>query len=398
MDPILALALIVAAGVAATRLSPIATRGLYLEHATLLALLGVVLGPLAGVLDADTRRALSPVAALAAGWVGFALGGRCERRAFERLAPRLALLALAQAVVVTVGVAALVMALGRLVPALKDAWQPTIPAALALGAIAAVSGPTSVELVADRLGLSPGRRGVLGRLAVLDSLFGFLIFTLAMALAPPGGSAGNLGAALGVLLAVGGGVLVAMLFLALTRREQDLDRLGVILAATVLLAAGLGHAARLSPLLVCAVAGALVIHRTTHRQEILQVIENWEGPLAAVLLILAGAHLWLPTAWLLPAAAVLVAARLALKWGAVRFVPLRGDLPADAGLATAPQGTLAVALGLGYAVALAERNAAAAGGFLATVLFAVALAQLAAPALVRRALGGIQGVNGAAGG
>ena len=397
MDPVLALALIVAAGVAATRLSPIATR-LYLERATVLALLGVVLGPLSGVLDADARRALSPVAALAAGWVAFALGGRYDRRALERMAPRLVLLALAQAVVVTLGVAALAIGLGRLVPALKEAWQPTVPAALALGAIAAVSGPTSVELVAERLGLSPGRMGAVRRLAALDSLFGFLIFTLALALAPPGGSAGNLGAVLGVLLAVGGGVLVGMLFLALTRREQDLDRLAVILVAAVLLAAGLGYAARLSPLLVCAVAGAFVMNRTTHRQEILQVIENWQNPLAAVLLILAGAHLWLPTLWLLPAAVALAAGRLALKWGAVRVVPLRGDLPGDAGLATAPQGTLAVALGLGYAVALAERSATAAGGFLATVLFAVALAQLAAPTLVRRALGGIHGVNGAAGG
>src|SRR2546422_11762351 len=86
---------------------------------------------------------------------------------------------------------------------------------------------------------------------------------------------------------------------------------------------------------------------------------------------------------ILVAAPLGAVARIAAKWAAVRYG--RGLLqltavPPDAGLATAAQGAAAVALGLNFAVMYDG------GGVLTTVVLGVAVAQLAAPALLRLVL------------
>src|SRR3989454_6340946 len=120
------------------------------------------------------------------------------------------------------------------------------------------------------------------------------------------------------------------------------------------------------------------------RHVVRQVLTRWTPAACAVILLVAGASLALPTGWILVAAPLGAVARIAAKWAAVRYG--RGLLqltavPPDAGLATAAQGAAAVALGLNFAIMYDG------GGVLTTVVLGVAVAQLAAPPLLRLVLG-----------
>jgi hypothetical protein len=109
-----------------------------------------------------------------------------------------------------------------------------------------------------------------------------------------------------------------------------------------------------------------------------------------VLLVLAGAWLTLPTAWVLLAAPLLAALRIAAKWAAVRFGrgPWRlSAVPPALGLVTVAQGGAALALGLHFVLQYGGPAPDASGAVLATVVLMIALAQLAAPRLLPLALG-----------
>src|SRR6059058_969851 len=80
-------------------------------------------------------------------------------------------------------------------------------------------------------------------------------------------------------------------------------------------------------------------------------LAEWERPICAVCLILAGALLTLPTVWILAAVPVLGALRVGARWAGARYarVALRlRDVPPHSGLGTVAQGGTALALGINY--------------------------------------------------
>jgi hypothetical protein len=107
------------------------------------------------------------------------------------------------------------------------------------------------------------------------------------------------------------------------------------------------------------------------------VLAGAERPIYAVLLVVAGGLLALPTAWILLAALVLWGLRAVAKWAAVRA---RGSR--DMGLATIAQGGVVVALGVGYTILYGGGG----GALLATIVLLVAASQVSAPALLALAL------------
>jgi hypothetical protein len=394
VNPVLALGLLAAVGILATRLPGLPLRqslplDVVFAAGVPLVLLGVVLGPGIGVLDATVLRALAPVTALAVGWLGAVLGARFEWRYVKRISPRIWVLTGldAVAVLVVVGLGAWVLA--WLEPALSAAWTPRLPAMLALGAVAATSGPGAVALVAQALGVRRGVANAFGLAAALETAWGALALTLALAVHHPRGPAG--GVALGwfswLALALGSGALVGMLFLSLTRLRPDPEHVGIALLGTMLFGAGVGYAADISPFVVCGVAAALIVNATALRRRVRTLLAAWEHPIYAVLLVIAGAVLVLPTFWVLVAAPLLFGLRIAAKWAVVRYgrVPLAlGALPPHLGLATVAQGGLAIALGISFFITY--RAASGAGALLTTIVVSVGLAQLAAPPLMNLAL------------
>ena len=396
MSPVLALGLLAAVGVLATRLPRLPPRrprslDLLFAAGAPLVLLGVVLGPGIDLLDAAALRALAPVTALALGWLGALLGARCERRYVTRIPRRLWLLSglEALAVLLVVGIATWLLARAR--PALGAAWTPRLVAVLALGTVAAASGPGAVALAAQALGVRRSVARVCGLAATLATAWATLALTLALTISPLRGSGGG-GATHGwfpwLALTLGSGTLVGMLFLSFTRLRPDPEHVGVALLGAMLFGAGIGYAADLSPLVVCGLAAALIVNVSPLRRRVQGLLAAGEHLIYALFLIIAGAVLALPTIWVLAAAPILWALRTAAKWAVVRYArdPLHlGAIPPHLGLATTAQGGLAIALGASFL--LADGPTSGTGSpLLTTIVVGVVLAQLAAPPLMRLAL------------
>jgi Kef-type K+ transport system membrane component KefB len=386
VNPLLALALLFVAGIAATHLHlpsfPLRRRlslDLVLAAGAPLVLLGVLLGPGAGVLDRDTLQIFAPVTALGIGWIGAVFGAHLEWRVLRRISRRAWGRAALQATAV-LGLTALAAALlARTVPALGAAWRPTVPAVLTLAAAATISGPGAVALVTRLVGVRRSVARRLERAALLDTAFGALVLTLALALHHPHrpfvGVAIGWAKWLGVAAVVGGAVGVLAVWLA--RLRSDGHELGLDLLGVMLLGSGVAYGADLSPFVVCALAAALIVNRSPDRRRVQGLLQAWEHPIYAVLLVVAGALLHLPTAWLLPAAILLGLVRVAARWATGRFVP------GSVGVATVAQGAVAVAVALSFTLVYTGPPP---GTVLTTVLLGVALAQAIAGPLMALAL------------
>ena len=357
-----------------------------------------MLGPGIEFIGRPLLRALAPVSAFAIGWIGALLGARFEWRYVRRI-PRAAWLlgaTTATAVVVVVALGAWLLA--RLVPPLATVWTPRLPAVLGLAAVAAVSGPRAVTAVARAVGLRKSASRALERAAALETACGAVVMIVPLALHRSQLGAGNpeLGWVSWIVFAAGSGVLVGLVFLSVTRLRAAREEAGLALAACMLFGAGIGYATDLSPFVVCALAAVLIVNASPRRRQMQTALAEWERPICAVFLIIAGALLTLPTVWILAAVPVLAALRVGARWASARYarVALRlRDVPSHIGLGTVAQGGTALALGINYFLMYGDRPDTpgggiagdAAGAVLTTLVLGIALAQLAAPTLMRLA-------------
>jgi hypothetical protein len=373
VHPVLALALVILAGIGVTRLSRPAFR-----HPPLLSnllatgvpflLLGLLLGPGLGVIDAAGLRMLEPLIVLAIGWTGAVFGAHLEWRMVRRISRRTWLVGATLALPVLVVTTVMAVTLGRAVPPLAEVWgRPLIPAALVLGG--------ALTTAASQRGPRLGRRN-----ALLDTAFGAGAVTLGVALYHPHVALRSLALTVVAGLALGG------LFVALARTDLLSEPRDACLAAfaVTLSGAGLSYVAGLSPFVLCGLEAAVFMSFSpaTVRRAVAELLSRWEVPLYAAFLIVAGALLRPLTAWLLLAAAVLALLRVVVRWVTVRFGLDQVD-PVWRSLPFAPppefahsvirQGATAVALAAGF-----DLTRDAPGPMLVTALLSVMAAEVLA--------------------
>ena len=348
MHPVLALALVILAGIGVTRLSRPSFRypallGDLLATGVPFLLLGLLLGPGLGVVDDPGLRLLQPVVALAIGWTGALFGTRLEWRMVRRISTRTWLVGATLALPVLLVTTVMAVVLARALPPLAEAWgRPLLPAALVLGG--------ALTTAASQRGPRLGRRN-----ALLDTAFGAAAVTLAVALHHPQLAPRN------ILLTLVAGAALGGLFVALARGgllAEPRDA-GVAAFAVILCGAGVSYAAGLSPFVVCALEAAVFMSFSPAdvRHAIAGLLRRWEVALYAAFLIVAGALLRPLTVWLLPAAVVLALIRVLVRWVTVRFGLDQVD-PVWRSLPFAPprefahsvirQGATAVALAAGF--------------------------------------------------
>ena len=370
MHPVLALALIILAGIGVTRLSRPSLR-----HPALLddlvatgvpfLLLGLLLGPGLGVVDAAALRTLQPVVALAIGWTGARFGTRLEWRMVRRISTRTWLIGATLALPVLLVTTVMAWTLGRALPALVDAWgHPVVPVALVLGG--------ALTTAASQRGPRLGRRN-----ALLDTAFGAAAVTVGVALYHPHAALRSLALTLVAGMALGG------LFVALARGGLLSEPRDACIAAfaAILCGAGFSYVAGLSPFVVCGLEAAVLMSFSPAavRHTVAGLLGGWEVPLYAAFLIVAGALLRPLTAWLLLAALVLALIRVLVRWVTVRFGLDQVD-PVWRSLPFAPppefahsvirQGAAAVALAAGFDLVRGSP-----GAMLVTVLLSVMAAE-----------------------
>jgi len=348
VHPVLALALVILAGIGVTRLSRPSFRypallGDLLATGVPFLLLGLLLGPGLGVVDDPGLRLLQPVVALAIGWTGALFGTRLEWRMVRRISTRTWLVGATLALPVLLVTTVMAVVLARALPPLAEAWgRPLLPAALVLGG--------ALTTAASQRGPRLGRRN-----ALLDTAFGAAAVTLAVALYHPQLAPRN------IMLTLVAGAALGGLFVALARGgllAEPRDA-GVAAFAVILCGAGVSYAAGLSPFVVCALEAAVFMSFSPAdvRHAIAGLLRRWEVALYAAFLIVAGALLRPLTVWLLPAAVVLALIRVLVRWVTVRFGLDQVD-PVWRSLPFAPprefahsvirQGATAVALAAGF--------------------------------------------------
>jgi hypothetical protein len=370
VHPVLALALVLVAGIGLTRLSRPTRRArpLLADLAAIGApflLLGLLLGPALGVIDSAGLRLLQPVIALAIGWIGALFGARLEWRMVRRISGRTWLVGATLALPVLAVTTILAWVLARRLPALAESWgHPSVPAALALGG--------ALTTAASQRGPRLGRRN-----ALLDTLFGACAVVSAMALDHPHLALRNVAWTLIAGLGLGG------LFVALARGDiiSDPTEAGVAALAVLLCGAGVSFATGLSPFVVCALVAAVAVSFSPVpiRRAIAGVLTRWEIGLYAAFLIVAGALLRPMSPWVVLAAPVLALFRVIARWVTVRFGLDQVD-PVWRSLPFAPppefahsairQGATAIALAAGF-----DLVRGAAGAVLVTVLLSVMAAE-----------------------
>ena len=370
MHPVLALALVILAGIGVTRLSRPSFR-----HPALLAdllatgvpflLLGLVLGPGLGVVDDAGLRMLQPLVALAIGWTGALFGARLEWRMVRRISARTWLIGATLALPVLLVTTVMAWTLARALPPLAEAWgRPLLPAALMLGG--------TLTTAASQRGPRLGRRN-----ALLDTAFGTAAVTVAVALYHPHVALRSLALTLVAGVALGG------LFVGLARggllsepRDAGIAAFGVILCG-----AGFSYVAGLSPFVVCGLEASVLMSFSPApvRRAVAGLLSGWEVPLYAAFLIVAGALLRPLTAWLLLAALVLALIRVLVRWVTVRFGldqvdPIWRSLPfappPEFAHSVIRQGGTAVALAAGFDLVRGSP-----GAMLVTVLLSVMAAE-----------------------
>jgi hypothetical protein len=372
VHPLLALALVVAAGIGVTRLTRPALHHPLLDGILAtgvpFVLLGALLGPGLGVLDSPALRIVQPIVALGIGWVGAAFGAHLEWRMLRRVSPRTWLVGAALAIPVLVTTGATAWALARSVPLLGDAWgRPFAAVALILAGAATTA--------ASWRGPKLGRRN-----ALLDTMFGTAAVAAGVALYHPQLALRS------VALTVLAGAALGGLFAALARHELTELGVAVALGGLIIWGAGFSYALGLSPFVVCALIAAFSVSAAPApvRLAAQKVLRRWEIPLYATFLLIAGASLRSFTIWLLPAAVLLAVIRAAVRWVTVHFGLDQMD-PIWASLPFAPprefafpamrQGAAAVALAAGFDLVRADSGGGA-------VLLTVLLSVLAAEAIV----------------
>ena len=370
MHPVLALALVILAGIGVTRLSRPSFR-----HPKLLddlvatgvpfVLLGLLLGPGLGVVDAAGLRMLQPLVALAIGWIGALFGARLEWRMMRRISTRTWLIGTTLALPILLVTTVMAWTLARALPPLGEAWgRPLLPAALVLGG--------ALTTAASQRGPRLGRRN-----ALLDTAFGAAAVTVGVALYHPHAALRSLALTLVAAMALGG------LFVALARGGlvSEPGDAGIAAFAVILCGAGFSYVAGLPPFVVCGLEAAVLMSfaPAAARHAVAGLLSRWEVPLYGAFLIVAGTLLRPLTAWLLLAALVLALIRVLVRWVTVRFGLDQVD-PVWRSLPFAPlpefahsvirQGATAVALGAGFDLVRGSP-----GAMLVTVLLSVMAAE-----------------------
>jgi hypothetical protein len=372
VQTVLALALVIVAGIGVTRLSrpslrPPALLTDLVATGVPFLLLGLLLGPGLGVVDAAGLRMLQPLVALAIGWTGALFGARLEWRMVRRISVRTWLVGATLALPVLLVTTVMAMTLARALPPLAEVWgggHPVLPTALVLGG--------ALTTAASHRGPRLGRRN-----ALLDTAFGAAAVTVAVALYHPHVALRSLALTLlaGMVL---GGLFVALARGGLLVESRDA---GIAAFAVILCGAGFSYVAGLSPFVVCGLEAAVFMSFSPAavRRAVAGLLTRWEVPLYGAFLIVAGALLRPLTAWLLPAALVLALIRVLVRWVTVRFGLDQVD-PVWRSLPFAPppefahsvirQGATAIALAAGFDLVRGTP-----GAMLVTVLLSVMAAE-----------------------
>lgn len=355
-------------------------------------LVGLLLGPVLGLLTLDVIGQLEAFFALGLGWIGLLFGLQLDRAQLAQFPAAFLIFTVAQALVTL----ALFAGIGILAFELAGALRPGLEVPiLATAATAAVSTPAGIALISGAFQVQGKVTRLIYYVASLDALVGIVALQVIYAVYHPStaiatGIAPAVGWGLWLGIAVATGIVFGVIFLWLTRPKPERDELALFLIGLAVFEAGTALYLGISPLLVCAITGAVIANLSPSRKRAYSILQGWEKPIYVVLLILAGALLGAGSWLALPLAAGYVLLRGLGKYAggvaARRLVATAFPVPATVGFGLIPQGGISLAMALSAALtygAIVGTDGGAIRTAFATIVVAVAASELVGPFMTR---------------
>jgi Kef-type K+ transport system membrane component KefB len=324
--------------------------------------------PSVGVLTDAVVDDLRPALEFGIGWLGFVVGMQFDVRELDAVPPKTGAVVVAETLIPMLMTA---VACSALLVALDPGWtyssfatfkdaiyaaatRAPLRDALALSACAAQAAPVAAVAIARGSG-SVGAK-ILEYVTRLDGVAGVLLLGFVCAFFRPTDAyaAWKLPHIAWIFVTLGLGGVLGILSYVLVRSAKNQDEEIAYLLGAIALSAGMSGYLGISPLVSCAIAGALLTnlpHKNFERLKTTMV--TVERPLYLIFLLIAGA-LWDPTAWqgwvLAP---VFVFARVSGKvmggYVAKYFGPAELPDAGTLGLALSPQSPIAIAIIVSYA-------------------------------------------------
>lgn len=361
---------------------------LLLATGTHFLLIGLLLGPVLGLLTLQVIGQLEALFALGLGWIGLLFGLQLDRSQLAQFPLSWLLFTVVQAGVTFVAFAGI----GILALHLAGALRPDLHMLIyGTAATAAVSTPAGVALISRTFQVQGRVTRLLFYTASLDALVGIIALQVVYGVYHP--ETAILAATswwLWLAIATATGIIFGILFLWLTRPKPERDELTLFLLGLAVFEAGTALYMGISPLFVCMVTGAVIANLSPSRKRVYSILQGWEQPIYVVVLILAGALLGAGTWIALPLAAGYLVLRAVGKAGgglaARRMVPLEVQLPGTVGMGLIAQGGISLAMALSAALtygAIAGSGGTAMRTAFATIVVAVAASELIGPFLTR---------------
>lgn len=331
-------------------------RRLRIAHITTAGLPFLLLGylaslPFIGILTPSVLREIGPLLPLGLGWIGFVIGSRFSGVALDRLAPGIGaavLLTTSIPFAVIFGLSA-VLLLGIYPLLAPSGGTGAIRDAIILAAAGTMAARGAPFFFAPFSAGAPVSERSL-RIIELEQLAGVLgMMMISAFVRPQGGVSWQLPGTAWLFVIFGIGTIMGMVITAVLNNLNEGPPFTAALLGAVAFTAGMASYLRLSPIAVCAIAGAILVNfGGPWRGQARDVLERMERPIYFVFLVLAGA-LWNPGEW---QGWVLmfffVAGRIASKWVATILLERFWLKPLSRAerwtLAGAPMGALAVAI------------------------------------------------------
>lgn len=312
--------------------------------------LGVVARlPAVGLLTDDILVELSPLLHVGLGWIGFMIGFRLDARLLDNLpdgtAPKVAF---------STGVPflAVMFAAGLLLlgeTGWSQGWRD--PIFLRDAIILGTAGAITARSAARFIGITEIGSSRMLQIIRLEELAGIAGLTFVPAYFRPQGEAvtWQLPGTAWIFITLGLGATVGLVAYAILRLKVSEAESLVLILGTVAFAAGLASNLLLSPIVVCFVAGVLLVNFPgSYKERVLLTLKKLERPIYLLFLVIVGA-LWQFDDWHGWALmAVFLVARLGGNWVGINLGWRQGELALSAKeravLAMAPMGQLSIAI------------------------------------------------------
>ena len=322
-------------------------------------LLGVLVGPVAlDLIDEPTARQLSPLMALAIGWVGLLYGASLSPRRLMDEGSGNALMLAFFGSLVTFAVTFAVVWFALLLPWMPDAMASNrLLASLVLASAAMATSPGVLELIKRRFGAEGETTNTLAQAIRLDEFLAIAVFGGLFCVfreeVPIPWRETPITHPEWYGVTVGLGVVLGGLFRFFMKDEDDVDKQFLALVGIIVFASGAAYYLELSPLLVNLVLGFVMLFNAKDESSkaILEVLQRTRGPMYIILLIFAG------STW--PGATVaigLFALGYAFVRGGTRLMSgwfsafASGKIRRDVGRGLLGQGEVAVAMALNFGI------------------------------------------------